>query len=152
VLPKRGDRLLHPRDAGLGLGSALPRRGGDRGHRSGRGWPWDRAGAARARHRQRNRLHVSGFRARLEDLGITHPRGGYRDPESQAFIESFFSKLKERVVWRNEFETLDQARAVIGNYIDNEYPNRPHSRLGYRTPLEVRQSWEDPFRLQKDAA
>ena len=26
------------------------------------------------------------FRARLSELGITHRRGGYRDPESQAFI------------------------------------------------------------------
>ncbi len=30
----------------------------------------------------------------------------------------------------------------IGDYIDHHYPNRPHSRLGYRTPLEVRQTWE----------
>jgi putative transposase len=28
------------------------------------------------------------FRARLGELGIRHQRGGYRDPESQAFIES----------------------------------------------------------------
>jgi putative transposase len=92
------------------------------------------------------------FRAYLKDLGITHRRGGYRDPESQAFIESFFSKLKERVVWRNEFETLDEARAVIGHYIEEVYPNRPHSRLGYRTPLEVRQTWEDGRALVKTAA
>jgi putative transposase len=31
------------------------------------------------------------FRARLSELGVTHRRGGYRDPESQAFIESWFS-------------------------------------------------------------
>jgi transposase InsO family protein len=34
------------------------------------------------------------FRARLGELGIRHPRGGYRDPESQTFIESWFGKLK----------------------------------------------------------
>ena len=34
------------------------------------------------------------FRARLGELGIKHRRGGYRDPESQAFIESWFVKLK----------------------------------------------------------
>lgn len=28
-----------------------------------------------------------------EELFIAHHRGGYRDPESQAFIESWFSKL-----------------------------------------------------------
>jgi putative transposase len=30
------------------------------------------------------------FRATLAELGIRHRRGGYRDPESQAFIESWF--------------------------------------------------------------
>jgi len=38
------------------------------------------------------------FRAKLAELGIRHRRGGYRDPESQAFIESWFEKLKEREV------------------------------------------------------
>jgi len=88
------------------------------------------------------------FRARLAELGIRHRRGGYRDPESQAFIESWFGKLKEREVWLNEYETLDDARQGIGGYVDR-YHHRPHSGLDYRTPLEVRQTWED---LQKLAA
>ena len=45
------------------------------------------------------------FKAKLAELGIRHRRGGYRDPESQAFIESWFGKLKERQVWLNEYET-----------------------------------------------
>jgi transposase InsO family protein len=76
------------------------------------------------------------FRARLAQLAITHRRGGYRDPERQAFIESWFSKLKQRCVWREEFETLDEARYKIGAYIDR-YHHRPHSGLAYRTPREV---------------
>ena len=82
------------------------------------------------------------FRGRLAELGVTHRRGGYRDPESQAFIESWFSKLKERCVWREEFETLDHARAVIGAYVDG-YHDRPHSVLAYRTPREVAATWKD---------
>jgi putative transposase len=78
----------------------------------------------------------------MSGLGIAHRRGGYRDPESQAFIESWFRYLKERCVWRHEFETLDRARAVIGAYIDH-YHHRPHSRLNYKTPHEVRASWDD---------
>ena len=38
------------------------------------------------------------FRARLAEHGIVHRRGGYRDPESQAFIESWFGKLKQRCI------------------------------------------------------
>jgi putative transposase len=82
------------------------------------------------------------FRARLAEHGIAHRRGGYRDPESQAFIESWFSKLKLRLIWREEFETLEQARAAIGGYIDR-YHHRPHSGLAYRTPREVAATWQD---------
>jgi len=87
-------------------------------------------------------LTARAFRAWLAEHGITHRRGGYCAPESQAFIESWFSKLKERCVWREEFETLDQARAVIGVYIDG-YHHRPHSGLAYRTPREVAATWQD---------
>ena len=99
----------------------------------------------------RSALTSRGFRTRLAEHGVTHRRGGYRDPESQAFIESWFGKPKERLVWRSEFETLDQARKEIADYIDR-YHHRPHSGLGYRTPTEVRQTREDGQRLQKTAA
>jgi putative transposase len=82
------------------------------------------------------------FKTVLTTLGIAHRRGGYRDPESQAFIESWFGKLKERCVWRHEFETLDHAREVIDAYVTH-YHHRPHSRLDYRTPLEVAATWND---------
>jgi putative transposase len=82
------------------------------------------------------------LRARLTALGVTHRRGGYRDPESQAFIESWFSKLKQRCIWREEFETLDEARNKIGGYIDR-YHHRPHQGLAYRTPREVAATWKD---------
>ncbi|MHB8695787.1 MAG: integrase core domain-containing protein [Solirubrobacteraceae bacterium] len=53
---------------------------------------------------------------------------------------------------RHEFETLDQAREVIAAYIDHDH-HRPHSRLNYRTPSEVRQTWDDATgALQKRAA
>ncbi len=91
------------------------------------------------------------FRENLAGHGVTHRRGGYRDPESQAFIESWFGKLKERLVWRSEFETLPQARKEIEAYI-HSYHRRPHSGLRYQTPAEVRKTWEDGQRLVKSAA
>jgi putative transposase len=91
------------------------------------------------------------FKAKLAELGLAHRRGGYRDPESQAFIESWFGKLKQREVWLNEYETLDDARRGIGGYVDR-YHQRPHSGLDYRTPTEVRRTWEDHQGLQKLAA
>lgn len=91
------------------------------------------------------------FKKVLGVLGIAHRRGGYRDPESQAFIESWFGKLKERLIWRIEFETLDQAREEVSNHIER-YHDRPHSGLDYRTPNEVAETWENYEPLQKQAA
>ena len=82
------------------------------------------------------------FRARLAAHTIAHRRGGYRDPESQAFIESWFGKLKQRCVWREEFETLEEARAKIGSYVD-AYHHRPHQGRAYRTPREIAATWKD---------
>jgi len=58
------------------------------------------------------------------------------------FHNWWFGKLKERCIWREEFETLDEAREVIGNYVEH-YHHRPHSRLDYRTPQGVAATWND---------
>src|SRR3954452_15197308 len=56
-------------------------------------------------------------------------------------------------VWLNEYETLDDARSGIGDYVD-PYHHRPHSGLDYQTSDEVRRTWEDGQRrrLQRSAA
>jgi putative transposase len=51
-------------------------------------------------------------------------------------------------VWLNEYETLEDARRRISGYVDR-YHHRPHSRLGYKTPYEVKETRED---LQSIAA
>lgn len=88
------------------------------------------------------------FIAYLKDVGVTHRRGGYRDPESQAFIESWFGKLKEREVWLHEYESVKQARRGIARYVAY-YHDHPHSGLDYKTPKEVRARWAEG---QKTAA
>jgi putative transposase len=90
------------------------------------------------------------FRARLSEQGIVHCRGGYRDPESQAFIESWFGQFKKRCAWRAEWETIEAAREEITAYIDR-YHHRPHSGLGYRTPAEVAETWRRMTDLQTEA-
>jgi putative transposase len=82
------------------------------------------------------------FRRHLSARGVTHRRGGYRDPESQAFIESWFGQFKKRCAWRTEWETIDQARTEITTYIDT-YHHRPHSGIGYHTPAELAETWRN---------
>jgi transposase InsO family protein len=94
-------------------------------------------------------VHRTATRSVLCALGVSR-RGGYRDRESQAFIESWFSKLKERLIWRMEFETLEQLRAELAAYVER-YHDRPHSGLAYLTPKEVHHTWdnahEQPLKL-----
>ena len=88
------------------------------------------------------------FRKHLSARGIIHRLGGYRDPESQAFIESWFGQFKKRCAWRAEWETIAHARTGIAEYI-SAYHKRPHSGLGYRTPQEVAATWRpEPEELQ----
>ena len=76
------------------------------------------------------------FRRYLNENAIAHRRGGYRDPESQAFIESWFGQFKKRLAWRAEWEILDQARKETATYITS-YQHRPHPGIGYQTPTEL---------------
>jgi hypothetical protein len=126
VLPQRRDRLLHARDPGLGARAALPGEGGARRRRaraspltaSNRG---SSCSAPTTAPRSRAAASAPGWPSSRSPIAAA----SYRDPESQAFIESWFSKLKERLIWRQEFETLDQARAAIGAYVER-YHHRPH--------------------------
>jgi putative transposase len=90
------------------------------------------------------------FRKHLSARGVTHRRGGYRDPESQAFIESWFGQFKKRCAWRSEWESIEQARKEVAAYVGS-YHDRPHSGLAYRTPIEVARTWADPTVLQTRA-
>ncbi len=87
------------------------------------------------------------FRKHLSARGVTHRRGGYRDPESQAFIESWFGQFKKRCAWRSEWESIEQAREEVQHDVES-YQRRPHSGLSYRSPLEVARMWADPSSLQ----
>jgi hypothetical protein len=62
--------------------------------------------------RQRHRPDRAGVLRPPTEHRISHGRGGYRDSDSHAFIESWLLKLKQRCIWHKEFETLEQARAA----------------------------------------
>lgn len=52
-------------------------------------------------------------------------------------MESFFASLKSELTFHCHFHTRDQARQAIFEYIEVFYNRqRPHSALGYRSPVE----------------
>lgn len=68
-------------------------------------------------------------------IAISMSRKG--NPYDNAKAESFMKTLKHEEVLLNEYETLDDANANIGRFIDKVYnTKRLHSSLGYRPPVE----------------
>jgi transposase InsO family protein len=58
--------------------------------------------------------------------------------------ESFFSVLKNELVYRTVFPTRQHARRAIVEYIEVFYNRqRLHSGLGYKTPAETHQAHLD---------
>lgn len=53
------------------------------------------------------------------------------------FIERLWRSLKYEEVYLNDYESVSDAVAGIGNYFDFYNNERPHQALGYKTPSEV---------------
>ena len=54
-----------------------------------------------------------------------------------ATVETFFKSLKAELIWREHYETREQAQNALFHYINGFYnPRRRHSYLGSITPVK----------------
>ena len=81
------------------------------------------------------------FQGAVKSFGFTFTRTAYDTPEENAYIESFFGKLKEEEVWLKEYESIHEAEQSIGEWINKYNHERIHSSLNYLTPVEFREKW-----------
>ena len=59
-------------------------------------------------------------------------------PEQNGMIERFFRSLKEECVWQHTFQTFEEARQIIRDWMQWYNHERPHQALGYRSPVQYR--------------
>ena len=62
----------------------------------------------------------------------------YIDPGSpwqNGFVESFHGRFRDECLNREQLWTLTEARVVIEDYRREYNQRRPHSRLGYQSPV-----------------
>ena len=59
-------------------------------------------------------------------------------PEQNGIIERFFRSLKEECVWQPTFQTFEGARRSIRAWLQRYNESRPHSALGYKSPIQYR--------------
>jgi len=57
-------------------------------------------------------------------------------PWNNGYIESFNNRLRKECLNRNHWNTLFEARVVIGDFKNEHNHRHRHSALGYRTPAE----------------
>jgi putative transposase len=79
----------------------------------------------------------SAFRALLHSSGIRPSMSAAGNCYDNAAMESFWSTLKTEWLHPNDFQTHQQARLAIFDYIETFYnPKRLHSALGYQSPVD----------------
>jgi len=76
-------------------------------------------------------------------LGVNQIFCSYDNPKGNEETERVIRTIKEELLWLNEFTSLEEAGEAIETWINNDY-NRLYvpSALGYRSPYEYRQHWE----------
>jgi len=77
------------------------------------------------------------FKALLTQHEITGSMSRKGDCWDNAVAESFFHTLKVELIHRTRFQTREEAKAKIFEYVEMYYnTRRAHSTLGYLSPFE----------------
>ena len=95
---------------------------------------------------------AKSFKDTVRLLNIKHEYIKKQTPEDNGDIESFHNSLKTDYIWQNDLESYEDAKELM-EYSFNDYNNyRPHSSIGYLTPLEFEKQWNssEKFRNKKE--
>lgn len=93
-------------------------------------------------HSDRGSQYASeDYRRLLEQRGITCSMSRKGNCWDNAVVESFFSSLKQELVYLSTFKTRQEAQLALFEYIEVFYNRkRRHSSLGYLSPVEYERS------------
>ena len=70
-------------------------------------------------------------------LGIKPEICGLQTPNDKPYIESFYASYKTEEVYRNWYQTYEEAKQGWEDYIRWYNTRRFHQSLGYKTPAQV---------------
>ena len=68
--------------------------------------------------------------------GLSHVRTSPYYPQSNGKLERYHRTIKSGCIRPGQFETLDQARRHIADYVEHYNHSRLHSAIGYITPAD----------------
>jgi transposase InsO family protein len=101
-------------------------------------------GAGLLHHTDRGSQYTSrAYRQLLEQVEITVSMSGKGNCYDNALTESFFGTVKDECVHRTVYQTHEDARRSLFEYLEVFYNRqRRHSSLGYLSPMAFEQQWE----------
>ena len=83
-----------------------------------------------------SKAYITTLEAHGVEISVAH-RGR---PWENGYAERLIRTLKEEEVYLNDYEDIHEVRVRIGHFITQVYhQKRPHSALGYLTPMEFEQ-------------
>ena len=91
------------------------------------------------------------FQGEIRRLGIEPSFSFVEEPQTNGVVERFNRTLKEQVIYGKVFRNLDEVRQAVLEFRDNYNRYWRLEKLGFITPLEARQRYENE-RLQPVAA
>jgi len=77
---------------------------------------------------------INGSQKMLKKRGIRHIRTKVNSPATNGKIERFWRTLKEEVLEKEWFQSLDEAQETIDSYVQHYNYHRLHKGIGYQTP------------------
>ena len=95
------------------------------------------------------------FRAIIRDKKMLQSMSRANNPYDNAFMESCFSRFKAELLQDGIFESVEDARTEIFEYIEMYHnTKRLHSSLGYKSPAQYEQEYEQKttFDMHKQTA
>ena len=93
------------------------------------------------RHDWGSQFRTRQFQAEIQWLGIRSTPAYVGEPECNGVAERFIRTLKEECIYLHNFETLEEAKVVIGTFVERYNNGWPLQRHGYMTPARAREKF-----------
>ena len=87
---------------------------------------------------------------RLREAGLVASMGSRGDAYDNAMAEAFFATLECELLDKHRFQTRDQARMAVFDFIEGWYNSqRRHSSLGMQSPAKFERRWRTESQLEE---
>ena len=78
------------------------------------------------------------FQAEIRFLGVEGSPSFVREPEGNGVAERFIRTLKENFLWVHTFDTIEELRRALRDFVAHYNATWLVARHGYRTPDQIR--------------